>query len=176
MHGYLKGLHSASPRVRPLVWIGAAQSHLQALDCIQHKAVKTIGDQTLLPTLATHRLVSALTYFYKLQCISDPAQLTSIVPPPTFLTPHQLTRAEQRDRHQYQLSCQLRVALPEYLNHSFPYCVLSCWNSLPGNTNQQRSYMKGLQRFKTMVYHHLLHKKWVQSSDLCYILSRYSTA
>ena len=61
MHAYLQGLHPASPRVRPLVWIGAAQSHLQALDRIQRKAMKFIGDQTLLPTLATRRLVSELT-------------------------------------------------------------------------------------------------------------------
>ena len=151
----------------PLVWIGAAQSHIQALDRIQRKAMKIIGDQTLLPTLATRRLVSALTYLYKLQCISGPAQLKSMVPPPALPVPHQRTRAQQGDRHQYQLSCPLPVASPDYLTRSFPYCVLSNWNSLPVNTIQQRPYLKGLQWFKTMVYHHLSHKNWVQSTDLC---------
>ena len=89
-----KGFIRPLQEFAPLVWIGAAQSHLQALDHIQHKAMKFIGDQTLLPTLATRRLVSALTYLYKLQCISGPAQLTSMVPPPTLLTPHQQTRAQ----------------------------------------------------------------------------------
>ena len=134
----------ASPRVRPLVWIGAAQSHLQALHSIQRKAMKIIGYQTRLLILATRRLVSALTYFYKLQCISGPAQLTSMVPPPALRTPHQQTRAQQGDLHQDQLSCTLPVASPDYLDHSFPYCVLSCWNSLPVDTIQQRSYLKGL--------------------------------
>ena len=129
--------------------------------------MKIIGDQALLPTLATCHLVSALTYLYKLQCISGPAQLTSMVPPPALPAPHQRTRTQQRDRHQYQLSCPLPVASPDYLTRSFPYCVLSCWKSLPVNTIQQRPYLKGLQRFKTMVYHHLLHKNWVQSTDLC---------
>ena len=128
--------------------------------------MKIIGDQTLLPTLATRRLVSALTYFYELQCISGPAQLTNMVPPPALPTPHQRTRAQQGDRHQYQLSCPLSVASPDYLNCSFPYFVVSCWNPLPVNTIQQRSYLKGMQRFKTIVYHHLLHKNWVQSTDL----------
>ena len=151
----------------PLVWIGAAQSHLQAPDRIQPKAREIIGDQTLLPTLATRHLVSALAYLYKFQGISGPAQLTIMGPPPALPAPHQRTRAQQGDRHQYQLSCPLPVASPDYLTRSCPYSVLSCWNSLPVNTIQQRPYLKGLQRFKTMVYHHLLHKNWVQSTDLC---------
>ena len=149
------------------VWIGAAQSHLQALDHIQRKAMKAIGDQTLLPTLATRRLASALTYLYKLQCITGPAQLTSMVPPPALPTPHQRTRAQQADRLQYQLSCPLPVGSPDYLTRSFPNCVLSCWNSLPVNTIQQRPCLKRGQRFKTMVYNHFLHNNWVQSTDLC---------
>ena len=91
MHGYLQGLHPVSPRVRPLVWIGAAKSHLQALHRLQRKAMKLICDQTRLPTLTTRRLVSALSYFYKLQCISGPAQLTIMVDPPALPTPHQRT-------------------------------------------------------------------------------------
>ena len=79
-----KGFIRPLQEFAPLVWIGAAQCHLQALDRIQRKALKFIGDQTLLPTLATRRLVSALTYLYKLQCISGPAQLTSMVPPPAY--------------------------------------------------------------------------------------------
>ena len=90
-----KGFIRPLQEFAPLVWIGAAQSHLQALDRIQRKAMKFIGDQTLLPTLATRRLASALTYLYKLQCISGPAQFTSVVPPPTLPTPHQRTRAQQ---------------------------------------------------------------------------------
>ena len=38
-----------------------------------------IGDQTLLPTLATRHLISALTYLYKFQCISGPAQLSKVL-------------------------------------------------------------------------------------------------
>ena len=138
--------------------------------------MKIIGYQIQLLVLATRRLISALTYFYKLKCISGPAQLTSMVPPPALPTPHQQSRAQQGDRHQDQLSCSLPVASPDYLDHSFPYCVLSCWNSLPVNTIQQRSYLKGLQQFKTMVYHHLLHNNSVQSTDLCLMLFLYPTA
>ena len=75
-------------------------------------------------------------------------------------------RAQQGDRHQYQLSCPLPLASSDNLDRSFPYCVLSCWNSLPVNTIRQHSYLKGMQRFKTMVYIHLLHKNWMQSTDL----------
>ena len=96
---FTTGLHPASPRVRPLVWIGAAQSHLQALDLIQRKAMKIIGYQTRLLTLATCRLVSSLTYFYKPKCISGPAQLKSMVPPPALPTPHQQTVPNKEIAH-----------------------------------------------------------------------------
>ena len=61
-------------------------------------------------------------------------------------------RAQQGDCHQYQLFCPLPVASPDYLNRSFPYCVLRCWNSLPVNTFRQRSYFRGLQLFKTITF------------------------
>ena len=44
-----KGFIRPLQEFAPLVWIGAAQSHFQALDRIQRKAMKFIGDQTLLP-------------------------------------------------------------------------------------------------------------------------------
>ena len=75
---------------------------------IQRKAMKIIGDQAPLPTLATRRLVSALTYLYTLQCISGPAPLTSVVPPPILPAPHQQTRAEQGDRHSINFPVRYR--------------------------------------------------------------------
>ena len=127
--------------------------------------MKIIGDQTLLPTLATRRPVSALTYLYKLQCISGPAQLTSIVSPRALTAPHQRTRAQQGDRHQYQLSCPLPVASPDYLTRSFPYCVLSCWNSLP--VNNRTPILEWSAAVQDNGLPPPFYKNWVQSTDLC---------
>ena len=65
----------------PLVWMGAASSHLAKLDKVQQRAMRMIGPGTLLPSLEIRRTVAALSYLYKLQYITGPSQLTDLVPP-----------------------------------------------------------------------------------------------
>jgi len=50
----------------PLIWMGAAPSHLARLDRVQHRAAKLIGPGVVLPSLRVRREVAALSYIYKL--------------------------------------------------------------------------------------------------------------
>ena len=49
------------------MWMGAADTHLNALDRVQQRACKMIGDGVKLDTLTHRRKVGALTYLYKLK-------------------------------------------------------------------------------------------------------------
>ena len=66
----------------PLVWMGAAQSHLARLDRVQHRAMRIIGHHVLLPSLAMRRHVAGLTYMFKLHCLAGPERLVNLLPPP----------------------------------------------------------------------------------------------
>eukprot|EP00117_Sycon_ciliatum_P015231 scpid90198/ scgid15163/ len=54
----------------PLVWMGAASSHLRLLDRVQRRALHILGPDVLLQSLAARRLVAALSYMYKLMCLA----------------------------------------------------------------------------------------------------------
>ena len=45
----------------PLVWVGAASSHLRLLDRVQRRAFHILGPDILLQSLAARRLVTALS-------------------------------------------------------------------------------------------------------------------
>ena len=47
----------------PLVWSGAAPTHLSSLDKV-HRALKIIGGETVLQSLRLRRTVSALSYLF----------------------------------------------------------------------------------------------------------------
>ena len=82
-HGRLcayKGFVRPILKYAPLVWMGAASSHLARLDRVQKRAMAIIGPGALLQSLCHRRIVSGLVYLYKLQCIPGPPQLIAIIP------------------------------------------------------------------------------------------------
>ena len=116
----------------PLVWMGAAPSHLALLDKVQACALKTIGPDTILQTLQHRRTVSALCYMYKLLCCDPPPQLASIVPAPRPALQTPVTRAQHvlSDAHPFQLSLDLPVRCPNLARRPFPHCVVELWSGL----------------------------------------------
>ena len=52
----------------PIVWMGAAPSHLARLDRVQARAIRAIAPMCWLPSLALRRMVAALCLLYKMHC------------------------------------------------------------------------------------------------------------
>ena len=113
----------------PLVWMGAASSHLRLLDRVQGRALHILGPDVLLQSLAARRLVAALSYTYKLMCLAGPPQLTSLVPPqlPPRTCPR--TRSDHSVRHESQLQNVLPASSPDYVRRCFPYSIIDEWNN-----------------------------------------------
>ena len=150
----------------PLVWMGAASSHLAKLDKVQQRAMRMIGRGTLLPSLEIRRTVAALSYLYKLQFITGPSQLTDLVPPfagPVSQPPK--TRHQSLVKHGFQMLDTLPAVAPDTLRRSFPYCVIPTWNALPPDLLCSRPHKKGLQKFKVSVNRHLTQKHWVWATN-----------
>ena len=93
----------------PLVWMGAAKTHLSRLDRVKRNALHVLGPGILLQSLQARRTVAALAYLYKLQYISGPPQLRAIVPPPA--TPIENGRPTRSNHalHGYQLQLPSRL-------------------------------------------------------------------
>ena len=120
----------------PLVWMGAASSHLRLLDRVQRRALHILGPDVLLQSLAARRLVAALSYIYKLMCLAGTPQLTSLVPPPS--PPPQLppptcprTRSDHSVRHESQLQNVLSASSPDYVRRCFPHSTLTSGTTCP---------------------------------------------
>ena len=62
----------------PIVWMGAAPSHLNRLDWVQERAIKAIHPQCWLPSLIIRRTIAALCLLYKALCDNSPALLSMI--------------------------------------------------------------------------------------------------
>ena len=150
----------------PLAWMGACSSSLARLDAVQHRALKTIGPNTLLQSLAVRRKVSALCYLYKLHYLERPSSLTELLPTRLPLNAGvPATRQQMAPRHQFQLDNPLKPSCRNSLSHSFPYGVIADWNNLPTVLVPQCPHSKGLSAFKSAVYKHLVHENWLWATD-----------
>ena len=120
----------------PLAWMGAAPTHLEKLDAVQHAAERLIGDNNLaLDSLVHRRYVAALTYLYKLQgWPSCPAALLAMIPPCLPLPDMGRTRASLRAHREWH-PAKLQNPLPPRstirASTAFPFGVLDKWNNLP---------------------------------------------
>ena len=148
----------------PLVWMGAAKTHLSRLDRVQRNALHVLGPGILLQSLQARRTVAALAYLYKLQHISGPPQLRAIVPPSA--TPIENGRPTRSNHalHGYQLQLPSRHS-PEYTRRSFPFSVIAEWNALPVDLLPVRPCSKGLQTFKEKVCRQLSLRNWRWATD-----------
>ena len=112
-----------------LAWSGAADTHLNKLDLVQHHAMKIAGPATVLQSLGARRLVGALTYIFKLLCASGPSRLVSMRPPWCLPVADIRTRQQFRaaQHHKHQLLNNLQGDAPDYVRRSFPYGII-CYN------------------------------------------------
>ncbi|XP_065186193.1 uncharacterized protein LOC135817022 [Sycon ciliatum] len=150
----------------PLVWMGAASSHLRLLDRVQRRALHILGPDVLLQSLAARRLVAGLSYImYNLMCLAGPPQLTSLVPsqlpPRTFLR----TRSDHSVCHESQLQNVLPASSPDYVRRCFPYSIIDEWNNLPPTVLQSPPRLTSLQSFKGKVHQHLRQSRWYWATD-----------
>ncbi|XP_065195264.1 uncharacterized protein LOC135826588 [Sycon ciliatum] len=151
----------------PLVWMGAAQSHLQRLNNVQRHALHAISPGAHLPSSAIRRTVSSLACLFKLHYLSGPPQLLSVLPPHHITSANPRTRSEHSNvsGHDHQLQHQLPASAPLALKRSFPHCSISDWNSLPVALLSQPPHSKIMQSFKTNVYRHLRSTNWLWAVD-----------
>ena len=97
----------------PLVWMGAADCHLQRLDQTQRSALHLIGPGAMLQSLSIRRMVAACTYIYKLLCSNPTSPLRQLLPPsqaprPAHVRPTRLSLV-RLDMNNYQLETGLPV-------------------------------------------------------------------
>ena len=147
----------------PLVWLGAAPTHLNKLDRVQLRALKIIGPTSALQTLHARRTVAAATYMYKLK-FSELAPrlrcllLPPMLPPDTLRTRRQVSRTH---RHPHQLTNPLSRDSPNYLKRSFPYSTIDFWNCLPASVfPAEHPTAKHMNTFKRRVNRHITDQPW----------------
>ena len=101
-HGFVRPLLEYAP----LAWMGAAPTHLHQFDRVQRRALHIIGPDAILQSLASRRHIAALSFLYKLLCMSGPDQLTAMVPPLQPQPGPARTRSNHRvqAQHAFQLS------------------------------------------------------------------------
>ena len=151
----------------PLVWMGAAKSHLQRLNNVQRRTLHAFGPGAHLPSLAIRRTVASLACLYKLHYLPGPPQLLSVLPPRLIIATNPRTRSEHGavSGNDQQLQHQLPASAPLALKRSFPHCSISDWNSLPAALLSQPPHSKRMQSFKTNVYRHLRSTNWLWAVD-----------
>jgi len=141
----------------PLIWMGAASSHLSRLDRVQARAEKIIGASVTLPSLGSRRTMAALSYIYKLHTVTTPPQLPRILPAP--LSPPRNPRTRRQHRlvhgHKYQLREDLPARTPQVLRGAFPYSCVKLWNGLPNDLLDRPPMRQRLQSFKAALWRHL---------------------
>jgi len=153
----------------PLVWMGAAQQHLNQLDRVQRRALHIIGPGTWLPSLTHRRIVAGCTYLYKLHCLAPDSPLRAMIPPPTHdrnpAAPATRHASQTQRRHEHQLSTGLPPQTRDSILRAFPASIVPIWNCLPAAWFQRPICHKHLQTFKSDVHHHLLRQHWLSHTD-----------
>ena len=147
----------------PLVWLGAAPTHLNKLDRVQLRALKIIGPTSALQTLHARRTVAAATYMYKLKFSELAPRLRCLLPPPTLPPDTLRTRRQvsRTRRHPHQLTNPLSRDSPNYLKRSFPYSTIDFWNCLPASVfPAEYPTAKHMNTFKGRVNRHITDQPW----------------
>ena len=158
-----KGFVRAVLEYGMLTWMGASQTILRQLANVQRRALHVIGPGSFLPSLQVRRAVAALCFLYKLHYLPGPAILTPLLPPPAPLP--RATRMQLAVHHDYQLTHPQSCHSRSNVLRAFPDAIISTWNSLPSVVQQALPSSRGLQTFKTRVYHHLRSTRWQWATD-----------
>ena len=149
----------------PLVWCGAATSHLSRLDRIQKRALSLIGPGVFLDSLALRRCVSALCLLHKLLNGPRLPTMDSLLPPLSAPLEDRRTRRQHQDSHTFQLSVTLPRRSNDTILKSFPYGTIAAWNALPPSVIGATPSASNLQAFKLRTYQHLTMKNWLWATD-----------
>ena len=131
----------------PLVWMGAAATHLSQLDRVQHRALTLIGTGAAMDTLSLQRRVAGLTTLYKLHYITSPA--LAATRPAIAIAPAIAPATRRRSAANLAHELQLQTALParscNVVLRSFPECLIEAWNELPATLLRDAPSAKGMQ-------------------------------
>ena len=150
----------------PLVWSGAAPSHLARLDKVQKRALALMGPGTITDSLALRRAVSGLSLLYKLMCgprLPCMAELLPAVADPS--NPRTRQQFQVARGHCFQLMQSLPPRSHNTILHAFPNAYIPIWNSLPSALLQEAPSRRLLQSFKTTSYRYLLKKDWLWATQ-----------
>ncbi|XP_065195362.1 uncharacterized protein LOC135826688 [Sycon ciliatum] len=118
----------------PLVWMGAAATHLSQLDQVQHRALTLIGTGAAMDTLSLWRRVASLTTLYKLHYIASLPALAATRPAGAIapaIAPATRRRSAANLAHELQLQTALPARSCNVALRSFPECLIEAWNELP---------------------------------------------
>ena len=153
----------------PLVWMGAAATHLSQLDRVQHRVLPLIGTGAAMDTLSLRRRVAGLTTLYKLHYITSPPALAA-TRPARAITPAIAPATRRRSAANLAHELQLQTALParscNVALRSFPECLIEAWNELPATLLRDAPSAKGMQQFKVLTYRYLKRSGWSLATDI----------
>ena len=149
----------------PLVWLGAAPCHLSRLHRVQKRALSLIGPGISIDSLAIRRTISGFCVLYKLLCGPRLPTLQSLLPPPLAPLAYTRTRRQSLPTHDSQLAMALPPRSLDSIRRSFPYGMITDWNSIPPNIIGGNPCLRKLQCFKAKIYKHLKLSRWQWASD-----------
>ena len=154
-----KGFVRPVMEYEPLVWMGAADTHLRRLECVQSCAARICKDEGSLDNLVHRRRVLALTFLFKIQYHMTHARLRAMVPPrfdlgsegsritgcTVMLAGHDLRLLNKLDAHAHNA-----------LWRSFPYCAVNIWNHILPELLLDSLVIEHMESFKVGVHCWLL--------------------
>ena len=124
----------------PLVWNGAAPSHLARLDRVQKRALSLIGPGAVVDSLALRRTISGLCVLFKLMCGARLPCMAELLPPPAdYANPADTATTPGRTRSLLPTQADSTFPLAQHHPTIIPQCAhpnleLSTLLSAPGST------------------------------------------
>ena len=149
----------------PLVWSGAAPGHLSRLNRVQKRALALIGPGVCVDSLAIRRTVSGLCLLFKLLCGPRLKTLQPLLPPSATPVENARTRRQYMPAHRFQLATSLHARSLDGIRRSFPYGMITDWNSISPDILHEQPCLRSLQSFKLKVYHSLKRSRWHWATD-----------
>ncbi|CAK1595702.1 unnamed protein product [Parnassius mnemosyne] len=114
------------------IWTGAAKCHLEALDSVEKRAKRLIGDldlvETNLVSLEHRRRIASLSVFYRMHFGECTQELHALIPPSPF---HHRTTRRSAGLHPFVVDIP-RIRTKRFAS-SFVMRTAKDWNNLPAS-------------------------------------------